>query len=262
LHSSHTFPTGALPTHGPLFARCRPGASLREHVAAYFSLRVCEGDPPVQVRAVPDGCCDLMFDLTQPATAWLRGPRLSAMRYEHRAPTWLLGAQLLPGTAHAFTGQSAHLVAGVAIDLAPLCVEPLHVMVRALRDVGSLASQAQQLDHFLRRRLAGRPIDRRVSMACARLESDEGQVNIGTLVSACATSERNLSRLFKRWVGLSPKQFQRVLRFQRLLQAWDRGERPGWASLAHDLGYSDQSHLVREFAAFAGVPPDALLKMP
>jgi len=258
--NAHALPTGALPSRGPPFERCLPGAGLREHVAAYFSVRVQPGDVPASVRAVPDGCCDLMFDLRQPASAWLRGPRASATRYEHAGPTWLLGAQLLPGAAHAFNGQSTHLLAGRSVDLATVCAAPLQTVADALREASSLSAQAPLLDSFLLQAFAARRIDRRVMQAYAAMKSADGGVDIGALASACATSERNLSRLFKRWVGMGPKQLQRVLRFQRVLEAFDRGERPAWALLAHDLGYSDQSHLVREFAAFAGLPPDAVLK--
>ena len=258
--NAQAMPTGALPSRGAPFERCLPGAALREHVAAYFSVRVQPGDAPVSVRAIPDGCCDLMFDLRQPATAWLRGPRASATGYEHAGPTWLVGAQLLPGAAYAFNGQSTHLLADRSVDLATLCAAPLQPVADSLREAGSLDAQAPMLDNFLRQGFAARRIDRRITKACAAMKSTEDGIDIEALASACATSERNLSRLFKLWVGMGPKQLQRVLRFQRVLDAFDRGERPAWASLAHDLGYSDQSHLVREFAAFAGLPPESVLK--
>ncbi|MEO8151522.1 MAG: AraC family transcriptional regulator [Rhizobacter sp.] len=257
--NAHALPTGALPSRGTPFERCLPGAALRELVAAYFSVRVQPDDASIAVRAVPDGCCDLMFDLRQPATAWMRGPRASATRYEHVGPTWLLGAQLLPGAAHAFNGQSTHLLAGLAVDLSTLCAVALQPVADGLRQAGTLSAQAPLFDSFLLQGFTARRIDPRIKRACAALKSTDGSIDIEALASACATSERNLSRLFKLWVGMGPKQLQRVLRFQRVLEAFDRGERPAWASLAHDLGYSDQSHLVREFAAFAGLPPESIL---
>ncbi len=257
---SPLLPTGALPSRGPQLDRCPPGLALREHVAAYFSLRVQAGEPPATVRAVPDGCCDLMFDLQQPATARLRGPRLSATRYEHHAG-WLVGAQLLPGAAHALTRQSTHLLVGRAEDLAHLFPGAVPPLADALRQAGSLPAQARLLDGFLLEGLAGRKIDQRISQAYAFMKSGSDRIDRVALASACATSERNLSRLFKQWTGLSPKHLQRVLRFQRILDALERCERPAWALLAHDLGYSDQSHLVREFAAFAGLPPESISKL-
>ncbi|MFG2555273.1 DUF6597 domain-containing transcriptional factor [Streptomyces sp. NPDC048581] len=74
-------------------------------------------------------------------------------------------------------------------------------------------------------------------------------------------SVRSLQRLFSAYVGVSPKWV--ILRFrihEALAHATthtDTGTGTDWATLANDLGYADQAHLIRDFTRTVGVPPAA-----
>ena len=61
--------------------------------------------------------------------------------------------------------------------------------------------------------------------------------------------------MFRAAVGLTPKQYARVMRFRRLLALLSAGPETGWAALAAELRLADQSHLIHEFHAFAGMTP-------
>ena len=61
--------------------------------------------------------------------------------------------------------------------------------------------------------------------------------------------------MFRDSVGLTPKLFSRIQRFQAVIGQLARGQRVEWAGVAADGGFYDQSHLNREFRAFAGVTP-------
>lgn len=72
-------------------------------------------------------------------------------------------------------------------------------------------------------------------------------------------SHSRFLRLFSAEVGLPPKLFCRIRRFQRSLHALDRPGGDRWADLAVRLGYFDQAHLIHDFRSFAGVSPRAYL---
>jgi AraC-like DNA-binding protein len=70
-------------------------------------------------------------------------------------------------------------------------------------------------------------------------------------------SHRRFVDVFEHAVGLTPKRFCRVRRFQQVLQRAHAAGRVAWTDVALACGYSDQSHLVHDFRAFAGITPSA-----
>ena len=82
---------------------------------------------------------------------------------------------------------------------------------------------------------------------------------VGDAVAAAGVSARHLIDRFTAQVGLTPKRFCRVRRFQRAIALAHRGAAEDWAAIAADCGFSDQPHLIHEFHAFAGLPPSAYL---
>jgi AraC-like DNA-binding protein len=68
-------------------------------------------------------------------------------------------------------------------------------------------------------------------------------------------SERRLHQIFTTEVGLSPKLWSRVQRFQHAVGLLHEGTEPRWEQLALKCGFYDQSHFCNEFKAFSGVDP-------
>jgi AraC-like DNA-binding protein len=73
-------------------------------------------------------------------------------------------------------------------------------------------------------------------------------------------SHRRLIELFTREVGMTPKRFATVRRFERAVAQAHGVDRVDWARLAAACGYFDQSHLIRDFTSLAGLPPTELLR--
>ena len=74
-------------------------------------------------------------------------------------------------------------------------------------------------------------------------------------------SSRRLIQLFREQVGLTPKRYCRVLRFQQVIRATHRRREVRWADVAYDCGYADQAHLTREFREFSGFTPTQYLRL-
>ncbi|MFI6576611.1 DUF6597 domain-containing transcriptional factor [Nocardiopsis sp. NPDC050513] len=88
-----------------------------------------------------------------------------------------------------------------------------------------------------------------------RVAADPAVVSVSALAEREGVGVRLLQRRFADHVGLAPKT---VIRRYRLYEAAERaraGDRPDWGRLAAELGFSDQSHLTREFTSVIGVPP-------
>jgi len=68
-------------------------------------------------------------------------------------------------------------------------------------------------------------------------------------------SQRRFIQVFGSFIGLTPKIFCRILRFQQARVLAEKLEAPNWAELAVSCGYFDQSHLIKDFKEFSGSTP-------
>lgn len=102
------------------------------------------------------------------------------------------------------------------------------------------------------------PPTRTMMVAQNLLQADSG-VRIQQLARESCVTVRTYERKFVAEVGVSPKLFARLRRFQLAL---DRKRALGgrWLDVAHDLGYFDQMHMIKEFRAFGGEAPTALME--
>ncbi|MDE0856877.1 MAG: helix-turn-helix domain-containing protein [Nevskia sp.] len=82
---------------------------------------------------------------------------------------------------------------------------------------------------------------------------------ITRLTERIGLSPKRFIQLFSQQVGLTPKLYCRVQRFQRVVQTVQRQGRVDWADVAAGCGYYDQAHFIRDFRAFSGLNPSAYL---
>jgi transcriptional regulator GlxA family with amidase domain len=86
-----------------------------------------------------------------------------------------------------------------------------------------------------------------------------GRLTVECLAHAAGVSRQRLTRAFRERVGISPKLYCRLARFQSALGYVRRGRNVAWAQLAAELGYADQSHMIAEFREFSGLTPRRLV---
>lgn len=238
---------------------------LRRHVRCLWLL-TGSGEGCLEL-VTPDGCIELVLHLADPveriarheATANLCavvGPGMEwlSLRFPKRVRTF--GVRFRPAGARHFLrgglrelgGESRALDAYWGDDSCALR-DALNV---ALTDEEAFAA----LEASLLRRLQPVRGTALVEDCLASIQNCRGNVRVGGLARAVGRSVRTIQRDFEGAVGLSPKQFARICRFQAAADAIPRvGQLGGWAGLAAEFGYADQSHLIREFRRFTGMAP-------
>lgn len=176
-----------------------------------------------------------------------------------------VGAQLNPGAAAAMLGVPAGALAERHTRLDDLW-GPLAEQIRErLALAGTPECTLALFESMLIARLATRHAARATDAlhpvivhALARIPTAH---DIDSVVAETGYSHRRFIALFRNAVGLTPKLYSRIVRFQAAI---DRlavpGERAG-ARIATDSGFSDQSHWIREFGTFAGVTPGAYARI-
>ena len=97
-----------------------------------------------------------------------------------------------------------------------------------------------------------------VSAAANEILKRCGDVSIPSLAAGAGLSLRQFERRFHDQVGMRPKLYARVARFEAALDAKARG-RQSWTEIAHSFGYHDQMHLVHDFQEFSSETPSSVL---
>ena len=98
-----------------------------------------------------------------------------------------------------------------------------------------------------------------VAFAVGSIQAIPHMQTIGRITERVGLSPRRFIEVFSAEVGLTPKVFSRVLRFQRVLALIRRDRQIDWADVAVAGGYYDQAHFIHEFRAFSGMNPTAYL---
>jgi len=99
-----------------------------------------------------------------------------------------------------------------------------------------------------------------INAAATIVAREGGRITIPRLASRVQLSVRQLERSFIREIGITPKRFARVARFQNALDARVREPGRSWLDIATVSGFSDQMHLIHEFQSFGGLPPTRALE--
>jgi len=86
--------------------------------------------------------------------------------------------------------------------------------------------------------------------------NSNGMASVAEMISVAQVSERQLERLFKKYVGLSPKYYSRIIRFNYIFQLI-KSKKNSWTEIVYQSGYYDQSHFIRNFKAFSGEDPSS-----
>ena len=161
--------------------------------------------------------------------------------------------------------EPAHAFTNAVVDAGALWGRAVGELQNRLADAPDAALRLTAINAFLCRRL--RVHRSATAAAVAAITATHGNVSITALADASAITTRQLERVFLNDVGVSPKMFSRIRRFRRALsqsQPSDQRRQPDgpgvrrWVDIACDCGYADQSHLIRDFAQFAGDTPTTL----
>jgi AraC-like DNA-binding protein len=128
-------------------------------------------------------------------------------------------------------------------------------IARQLSETG-LSEKIELLDTWLIAHLQKeRKTDRNIDEAIRLIERRKGNISIRELEQETFTTKRTLERRFQEQVGLQPKTFARLVRFNEVIRFVEANLNLKWRQLADKFGYYDQSHFIHEFKTLTGTVP-------
>jgi AraC-like DNA-binding protein len=238
---------------------------LRQQVAHSLMYRETLADGAVvSERVLPDGAVRLVLDLTTPTSATGEAPNAliigassSAAMVRLQGQMHGLSITLLPGATMDLFGVPAGELTGTAVSLRELLQDHATALSERLATAPGAEARVEVMWSLLRQRLQRRPTtaSAQVARAVRVINATGDRVRMRDVADAIGVGERRLQQLFHTHVGLSPRTMVRISRLHHLLRALRRRPTDGWAALAVDGGFCDQSHLVNEFQSLCGLTP-------
>jgi AraC-like DNA-binding protein len=250
-----------------------PDPPLAKHVHLFW--HVSGRANYLRDRRLPTGNAHLLFNLGAaptlfarepggPArafpTCWIAGQSERFIETGSHGETVLLGAQFHSHGAYCLLRLAQHELADQVIELEALAGDHVLGLRQRLLDVSSPQARFALLEHWLLDLLdTGAAVHPAIVEASRRITATHGRIALPALSRHTGFSREHLIRRFREQVGLTPKAYANIVRFNRALEL-ARGSRATWAEIAHDCGYYDQAHLVHDFRRFAGRAPGTLLR--
>jgi AraC-like DNA-binding protein len=226
-------------------------------------------------RFLPDGNTEIIIDLTERPQHIYDNETLKVIQTCRHA--WVSGVRTQPITIPSGKGSRMLIVAfkkGKAYPFYPMPMSEIHNAVVSadlifgcdivdLRDQLLAASSADRMfclaEHFLIRR-AGDSLDmdsasKCIGYAVSSILTRPNKVGFDQLSDQIGYSQKHFISLFKDQVGVPPKQYMKIMRFQKAILEIEKDTSTHWSEIAVRNGFYDQSHFIHEFRAFSGFTP-------
>ena len=251
------------------------GHAAADLIESIFHFKGFQPDHSIE-RVVPTGHAFLIFELDDTQRHTFDNETLQPNADYEKA--WVSGVHQNYISISAHPDSEMFVIQFKAFGALPFLHRPLHEIVErvvpaedfpdgeivALRDALKAAPETADkfavADAWLERQYDDslRPPDSIVATIGRLQEQPASKLN--EVIAEYDGSQKHLISQFRKYVGLTPKQYQRVLRFNDVFRQMQADQFLSWSDIAHLCGYSDQSHFIREFKHFSGFNPEAFLK--
>ena len=222
-------------------------------------------------RVLPNGCVQIILNLArdyvldcpegvpevQRPPALIIGARSVYEIIDTSDMAELVGIVFSPGGFTAFACDAAHLFSNQTVALHSVWGNDAQALRDHLRESATPEARLNFLEQFLCARFASRLECRRrlpqIQFALRWFAHNPTIASVAETARRIGWSERRFSQIFREEVGLTPKVWCRIQRFQQAVRQLHAGADLPWAELAIECGFYDQAHFANEFRAFSGV---------
>jgi AraC-like DNA-binding protein len=247
------------------FKTYKPSAQLTDLVAYFWTYVPGQCDQKMQeLRLLPDGRPGFIIQhnhgssvyhdgVSKLPVAFLYGiTNRSCINYS-TAQTGIAGASFQPGAIQALFGCPSHLLANRLVSIGDMFNDSPEEQILDTKDI---SKTPLLLDRWLCGHLQKQMITHDfIHDSIHKIQAAEGQISLRKLYKEHSVSERKFERTFKERTGIQPYQFARIRRFQAAIKRIHQQSSISLTKLTYDLGFSDQSHFIRDFKTLSGVTP-------
>ncbi|MBV9084730.1 MAG: AraC family transcriptional regulator [Acidobacteriaceae bacterium] len=155
----------------------------------------------------------------------------------------------LPAAETINRDDAAHAVLGVGIS----------ALREELGNARNFQKRVQIADRFIIAQSSRAHAACSIELAANEIALNHGACRIESLVQHTGLSMRSFQRMFQQRIGVSPKLYSRIVRFESALKTKAASPHLSWMTVAHQFGYHDQMHMIHDFKQLSGEAPTSLL---
>lgn len=249
------------------YAEFPPSAALAPYVKCFWMLESDDPGPHDRERIFPDGSIEWIFHyrdhfhkyldderyVVQPRS-FFHGQLKRYFELQATGTIGVFGVRFHPAGLHPFMALDIASFTDDTIATESIWPDELanveNSLLNATTEERIAFAEQFLLDHFQPQR-----VDETVIACVNRIIDAAGNISVDTLADELAVGRRVLERRFSAAVGLSPKLLARIIRFNRALQLINDHDFSSFTIVAHEGGFYDQAHFIRDFRDFTGLNP-------
>jgi AraC-like DNA-binding protein len=242
---------------------------LRDTIKDFWYTSIDFGELPVGFEVLPDGYAEIVFhfgsacSVATPAglqplpSPFVMGLLGQPVTLHAKSRLEVIGIKCFPWTVFELLGLPSGK-GGVRILQHPIA--QLQAALATCVQAGKIAEALAQVTHYFLAARAGVASDRLLVQAGDAMRAAKGTLPVSQVAAAAHATVRTLERKFKESSGYTVKDVSGLMRFEQARNQLWRHPGTSLAGLAHELGYTDQSHLSREFKRYSGTTPAAFAR--
>ena len=246
------------------FQVIQPSALLSPYIKHYWLMTINDAARSTE-RVIPTGMMSLMFhrgeriySLTEnqlQPRAFLCGQDMSYADLIYQGTIDMIAVDFRPAGAKAFFKMPMIELFDQAVAVDTLSDPQLIELEKRLSDANDPITCVSLIEQFLYHRLYQLETYnlKRINAVINALSS--GEQNMEKLAATACLGYKQFKRIFADYIGANPKDYLRIVRFQKALHTLQTQPDIQFNHLAYDCGYYDNSHLIKEFRQFSGYTP-------
>ncbi len=252
------------------FYFANPSAILSPYIKNYWAIENClnYGEEHIQ-RIVPNGMISLSFylsDRPELLNHHQRAMESSSVNGHCKGFYDLSITGNLNMFSVSFKPEGASMFFDLPMNELFNCIIPARYLIKEeidrletdLFDSQTFSDKVRLVETFLVERFHKKSKSRyeqQIIGSIRLIDKNKGNIGVESLASEACLSKKQFERIFQEYVGTSPKQFMRVVRFQNALYCRSKNSQLSLTELAYECGFFDQSHLITDFRDLSGKTP-------
>lgn len=232
---------------------------------------------PEPYRVIPQGCVELMFfykkpyvkigknkkDIEKYESSVIRGQQSAFVDLQATGDIGIFSVLFKPHGAMMFFSLPLNQLKDQSVALSDIAGKEANILEEQILNSKSNQERIEYIEKFLLKKLIEKEYYdfKRINSVIHKIICSKGEITVDEMSHEACFSNKQLERKFSKYIGMSPKQYLKIVRFQKVLKTKELNPEFSLTTLAHECGYYDQAHFIKDFKIITGMTPKSFFSL-